>query len=961
MTEETEASRSVAVDPAMAQLDTRLWGKRAGLPGPYPVICHLLDTAAVAGALWDSVLSRGMRAQIANGIGVPEAEARRLITFWAGLHDVGKITPPFQAKVPEEFAALAADAAYSEQATPEQLRHEAATHWSLVEFLSQCGYPEGRVVRRSVGHQVAQLLGGHHGCFGEALQRKHLVNAAAYQPGLGRAAGWRKQRLLHASAVRRLTGAVGTPESILSGQSAVVAAGLVVVADWLASQTDVIEPRMPERGWAGSDADLEQHYERAVAMAPAWVREAGLGRATFPERTFGDQFPFTPNTLQADIAATLPGLATGAGLLLVTAPTGDGKTEAALHAASVMARASGAGGVYFALPTMATADAMYERVRRFADANAEGERALTLLHSMAWLSPAYVPAEDSDGVSPVLSDGHTGTEAGRWLRAARRGLLAPLANGTIDQALTGVLPVRYGFLRLFGLANKVLVVDEAHAYGPWMHSLLVRLLEWLGALGAPVVLLSATLAGRTATSLVDAYRRGAGFQDRSTVEPCYPGWLFVDAANGEVSRPRQVGSDRARTLRVESRRVTWDVREGPVDRPRQGSRRAALRVLLGPVAAEGGCVLVCCTTVEEAQRTFLDLQFALPDLAAREGGLRLLHSRFPAMERQRITAECEAAFGKPQGGASGTRPGSVLVATQIVEQSLDLDFDLVVSDLAPLAQLLQRAGRSKRHPRADRPAWTGDAAEPRLVVLEPVDGEGSVRAPRTWGDVYDAALLFRTSVLVEKLAGNGVAVPDDVQGLVDTVYADDFGAGLADAAQRELRSMDATRVASAVAESQLAEATTVRSPYDVQGDLSCLTDRGSGVMEELLTTRLGADSARAVCVYLRDGGPSLDEDGDIPLPGTALGGRLTSAEIAPIMRHTVPLPGRWLARRTEDNDVPADWRDRPMLADLAVLPMQLGGDGRWTCRLGDREIEISKNLGISADLPNLPHAPRTSH
>ncbi|WP_051711666.1 CRISPR-associated helicase/endonuclease Cas3 [Streptomyces sp. NRRL S-350] len=924
--------------------DSRLWGKSAGLPGPYPVICHLLDTAAAAGALWDAVLSRRVRARIAGAVGVSEGDARVMVMLWAGLHDIGKISLHFQQQVAEEFAKLAQDPAYAEDNPAARrsgnLRHETATHWGLVEFFKQCGYPLHRPVGKSPAHQIAQLLGGHHGCFAPALQVKQINNPSGYQPALGAAEGWRGQRLAHAHAVRRAVGSDKPPESVLPGEVAVVVAGLVVVADWLASQVDVIEPRMPGEDWRTGDSELAEHFEAAAGAAPRWVREAGLGRAAFPDRPFTQQFPFPPNKLQADVAEYLPGVVKGPGLLLVTAPTGDGKTETALHAASVIARASGASGVYFALPTMATADAMFTRVRRFAKDNVEGDRALTLLHGMAWLSPDYAPGEGTTDGSAVLAD----TEAGQWLRTGRRGLLAPLANGTVDQALTGVLPVRYGFLRLFGLSNKVLVVDEAHAYGPWMHSLLVRLLEWLGAFGAPVVLLSATLTGNAASSLVDAYRRGAGFREPSAVEPCYPGWLFVDAGSGEVSTPREVGSSRARTLRVETRRVHWDVQDrGVVKKPGVQGRRDALREILAPVTTEGGCVLVCCTTVDEAQRTYRYLESVLPQLAARDGGLRLLHSRYPAHERQRITTECEAAYGKPANDAAAATPreGSILVATQIVEQSLDLDFDLIVSDLAPLAQLLQRAGRGKRHDRPDRPAWTGPATEPRMIVLEPLDDKGRVAAPRSWGTVYDASLLRRTGLLLEDRADGGVEVPGDVQKLVDEVYADDFGAGLEKAASRELERMDAERIASAAAEEQLAEITVIPAPYDVVGDLSRLSERGFAVADDLLTTRLGADSGRAVCVFERGNGWSLDPDRDVPLP-TAAANR---DEIALIMRHTVPLPGRWLAGRTEENEVPKAWNDRPLLTDLALLRVRRRGD-QWTGRLGERRLVYSK-VGIS--------------
>ncbi|MFF4381600.1 CRISPR-associated helicase Cas3' [Kitasatospora sp. NPDC001547] len=926
--------------------DSRMWGKSAGLPGPYPVICHLLDAAAVAGALWDAVLSDRMRTRIAGAMGVSEAEgeARKMVMLWAGLHDIGKISLHFQQQVAGEFAKLMGDPAYAEDNPAAKrsgyLRHETATHWGLVEFFKQCGYPLHKPVRKSPAHQIAQLLGGHHGCFAPALQVKEINNPSGYQPALGTAEGWRDQRLAHAHAVRRTVGAGKPLESVLPGELAVVIAGLVVVADWLASQVDVIEPRMPGEDWKTGDSELAEHFETAAEAASGWVREAGLGQAAFPAKHFTQQFPFPPNKLQADVAEYLPRVVRGPGLLLVTAPTGDGKTETALHAASVIAGASGASGVYFALPTMATADAMFTRVRRFAEDNVEGDRALTLLHSMAWLSPDYAPGEGATDGSAVLAD----TEAGQWLRTGRRGLLAPLANGTVDQALTGVLPVRYGFLRLFGLSNKVLVVDEAHAYGPWMHSLLVRLLEWLGAFGAPVVLLSATLTGKAASSLVDAYRRGAGFREPSAVEPCYPGWLFVDAGSGEVSTPREVGSSRARTLRLETRQVHWDVRDqGVARKPGRQGRREALREILAPVTAEGGCVLVCCTTVDEAQRTYRYLRSVLPELAARDGGLRLLHSRYPAHERQRITTECETTYGKPADDTAAATPraGSILVATQIVEQSLDLDFDLIVSDLAPLAQLLQRAGRGKRHARPNRPAWTGEAAEPRMIVLDPLDDEGRVAAPRSWGTVYDVSLLRRTSLLLAGQSSGAVEVPGDVQELVDDVYADDFGAGLETAAAAELDRMDAERIASEAAEEQMAEITVIPAPCDVVDDLSELSERSFVVSDDLLTIRLGADSGRAVCVFERENGWSLDPGHDVPLPSAAA----NRDEIALIMRHTVPLPGRWLAGRTDENTVPKAWRDRPLLTDLALLRMRRDGD-QWTGRLGERQLMYS-NVGIS--------------
>ncbi len=949
--------------PGHVPIDARLWGKESGLPRSYPVICHLLDTAGVFGALWDVLLSDQVREKIARALGLSVADARRVLAFWAGLHDLGKITPPFQAQVPEAFAAVRSDPAYVFAPGAEQereFRHEMATHWALAVLLGEAGYPGGgRAMRNAVSHQVAQLLGGHHGCFGDVLKAKEVAHASAYQPGLG-GDGWAAQRRAHFEQLRRVTGAWAVPEQGLPAELAVIVTGLVVVADWLASQTEAIVPLLPLAGWRAAPEEIDAHWERTQKGAAGLVEGAQLGRARFDAERFEDMFPFEPNALQGDLVVHLPGMvkAKGPGLLLVTAPTGDGKTEAALYAASVLGHAAGARGLFFALPTMATADAMYPRVSAFAEHALGGERALTLLHSMAWLSPAYNiagrPVETGPAFGDVSADPATATEAGAWLRGRRRGLLAPLGAGTIDQALSAVLPFTHNALRLFGLSDKVFVVDEAHAYGPWMHQLLTRLLEWLGAFGAPVVLLSATLSGRTASSLVDAYRRGAGFLEPSTVKPCYPGWMFTDAATGEVCAPREVGSERARTLDVQLRHVVWDTTAAAGSPVRAGGRRQALREALDPVATHGGTALVCCTTVAEAQQTFRDLRAAFPELSECEGGLRLLHSRYPANVRQRITAECEPAYGKPRSAedVARPRPASILVATQVVEQSLDFDFDLIVSDLAPLAQLLQRAGRGRRHMRGidGRPTWALPEEAPRLVVLDPVDEDGATFVPRTWGSVYDVGLLRRTAYLLRERTETGIEVPQDVQDLVDAVYAEDFVDQLDGAAERELRRMDAERQAGEAAEAHMADMVAICAPADVAGNLYQLSRREAGVTEELLTTRLGADSGRVLCVYEQpDGALTLDEAGTLRLP---IGGQhgLTRVALTQVMARMVPVPGSWL-RGAEGQSAPEGWEKQPVLCDVVLLRMKPAGDdssgSAWSCRHGTRTIRIS-SIGLEA-------------
>ncbi|MQY15159.1 CRISPR-associated endonuclease/helicase Cas3 [Streptomyces sp. RB5] len=961
-------------------IDPRLWGKEDGLSRPYPVICHLLDVAAMFGQLWDVVLDEPAQARIAGELGLEAGDCRAVLSFWAGLHDLGKISPPFQAMVPAAYKTVAADPSYVAAAGADRLRfrHELATHWSLISLLTEIGYPVARVQAKSLAHQVAQFLGGHHGCFADVVSKREAAAAGLYQPGLG-TEGWEEQRRRHLLQLRRVVGAEAVPTGELSAVTAVRLYGLVVLADWLASETRWIEPLLPVAGWIGDEQQLDDHFRRAVREAPQRVRAARLGRARFPEiSAFEQLFPFSPNALQHDVAEVLPSVAAdeGSGLMVVTAPTGDGKTEAALFAAAVLGRAAGARGLYFALPTMATADAMFPRVGEFAGRALTGERALMLLHGAAWLSTVMdggrptekperwnttdqpaVQDHDAEPATAFSAEAPTAVEADAWLRQGRRGFAAPLGAGTIDQVLAGVLPLRYNALRLFGLTDKVLIVDEAHAYGPWMQTLLVRLLEWLGAFRAPVVLLSATLTGRTVTTLVDAYRRGAGFLEPCDVRPAYPGWLFVGARTGTVKQVRAVGTERSRTLDLSVRRVAWDVDDTTAD-PRDGGRRSALREVLTPVATQGGTALVCCTTVAQAQQTFRDLRKAFPELTGRPGGIRLLHSRFPGLLRQEITADCEAAYGKPaKGETPQSRPASILVATQIVEQSLDFDFDLVVSDLAPLALLLQRAGRGRRHARGPqgRPAWAAQEDRPPLVVMEPVDQDGNTAPPRAWGDVYDHGLLLRTAQLLRQQTESGIEIPGDVQDLVDAVYADAFTEHLKQAGEAEVQAMasrldllDQRREGARLAEETLAAMTGISPPHRVRGDLSHLSRGTAEATEDFLTTRLGADTGRVLLLFTQDDGTqTLDEEGAIPLPGR---GAPTRATVRRIVSRSVPVPGRWLPSIGERPELPPAWRKQSQLRDVVLLPMERQAGDRtdsiWFGQLDRRTVEFSRLTGI---------------
>ncbi|WP_158578650.1 CRISPR-associated helicase Cas3' [Spongiactinospora rosea] len=895
------------------EIDLDLWGKSKGLDRPYPVICHLLDAAAMAEALWESYLPPALRSFIANSLSVSEEAARKLVGFWAGLHDIGKCMACFQLQDPVAFGLLDG---YPDVAGENQ-RHEYAAHVWLSRPLSRMGYDARSP--RSAAFVVAQMLGGHHGRYSVRDHRECRAPAAAVLPELGDGK-WEEQREALFSTVARIVDPPSAPPAV-TPVAAELICGLVILADWLVSQDVHLIKRLPE---VPTVADgLKAHYERSLHLAPSLIDEAGLAPVHLRSGTFADEFPHieTPNDLQRSISENLPHLLSGGpGLLLVTAPMGAGKTEAVFHGARLLGEASGVPGFLFTLPTMATADQMYGRTRAYGERRAEDDAALTLLHSMSWLNDAYTGTGTD---STVITD-DTSLRAPEWLHGRKRGLLASMGVGTVDQALLAVLPLKHSALRMLGLATKVLIVDEVHAYDAYMQGLLAETLTWLGALGVPVVLMSATLPTRIASRLMAAYLRGAGHPDSPLPSIRYPGWAYADATTGQIS-----------SFDVTAKAVDLhlEVRQAPISGAVM-DRSAALRELLNPLVENGGCAAVVCNTVAEAQETYRFLMKWFDGLQTDSvPELTLLHARFPARRREELTRQVTADFGKCSTcedlAACEHRPhAAVLVATQVIEQSLDLDFDLLISDLAPIALLLQRAGRCHRHDGRIRPSW---AAVPRLAVLRPSRADGGLALPGSWPFVYSRALLRRTD---ELLNDRVIAIPDDVQGLVEEVYDDAFASGQLDDDALEWLGQE-------MAGLSMADVTAIPDPDEISSLHEFTMSEAS---EDLISTRLGADSVRVLCAYTGDDGALyLDRDCSTKLPDLE---KIPRRLIKQVLAETIPLRAGLLKDRDIATDPPASWGSNAWLRDITIISLKRDTEGYFSKSVGPKRFVLDERLGL---------------
>lgn len=656
-------------------------GKKEATEGlEHPAILHMLDVAAVAEKLLTPLPH--------------DPRLKQALTLLTALHDLGKINADFRQMLRGG-------------------RRQGEKHWQITELLLRRNddlLAEQLQSRRQRRFALYAATAGHHGRPPDMDERRES----------------RSQPLTGEQALNDARAAIAAfielwPEASLDSLDKPQARalswwlpGLVNAADWIGSNTDWFPAHPP--------APLAEYLAQARACAVKAVAEAGLAGARLKT---GPLFDFALRPMQAACADIA--LPDGPMLAVIEDETGAGKTEAALILAQRMLAAGKARGLYLALPTMATSDAMFARAEGIVGRLFDNP-SLTLAHGRAALSDRFrdlirgAPNAPEDvSCTPWLADGR------------RRALLADVGVGTIDQALLAALPTKFHTLRHFALSSKILIVDEVHELGePYIGAVLERLLALHRQAGGSAILVTATLPLALRRKLTAVYG-GVG------EDPAYPA---LSIAGGAARRdlPQETGA------------------RGVVRVDRLESEGAAVAQLAEAAGQGAACVWV---------RNAVDDAIAAVR-ALREAGVEadLLHARFALVDRKRIEAAAMARFGKDGQG----RAGRVLVGTQVLESSLDLDFDVMVSDLAPMAALIQRAGRLWRHPRGARPV-----PGPVLRVLAPDPGqgvdEGWLRRVLDKGaHVYPLALQWRTAQVL--FAEGRIVAPSGLRALIEAAHGD---------------------------------------------------------------------------------------------------------------------------------------------------------------------------------------------
>lgn len=873
----------------------QLWAKSPAEGGVrwHPLILHLLDVSAVA----DAVLAREPPQtceRTAASIRLPWEQARPWLLVVIACHDLGKACPAFQCKWEGAAKLLSSSGLRIPPGVEKKVNHAFVSQVTLAALLQDRQWPE------ELANLVADAVGCHHG---ERASPSTLADLECNRKVMG-ASDWTAGRRDLFDALLQVFQPQASPsKERLSGPDFMLLSGLTSFSDWIGSN-EAWFPYGTQEDCDDLSVWWARRRERAELALDAIGWEPRKPLSPQP-RPFEEAFGFVPRPLQRAVAQAAQEVPSPC-ILLVEAPMGEGKTEAAFFAHLDLQRRFGHRGLYVALPTKATGNAMFRRTLEFLrQQGTDHPLDLQLMHGAALLNDAFQGLRFSG-----IRDSEAGGEvrAGEWFTNKKRSLLSEYGVGTVDQALLTILPVRHQFVRLWGLANRVVVFDEIHAYDAYTGTLLIHLLRWLVAMGSSVVLLSATLPPAFRRSLAAIVRA-----ELPEVEVEYPR-ISVFTPGAMAQCQFEADSSRRQTVRLQPIAPDLPAVHSELEKHPHGMCLALLN------------------TVQRAQELYQLFPNGTP--LERDGqrvGKRLpdgtevllFHARFPAERRQKREDEALAAFGPV--AAEGERSGrKVLIATQVAEQSLDLDFDFIVTDLAPIDLILQRAGRLWRHQRGPRPV-----SEPCLVVAGLAGAEPPpFGKPLWWDSVYRGDLLLRTWCLLNTRAQ--LAVPDEIDKLVQSVYEEQVE--IPESLQQRLENAQQEADGKSLAQKCLAHQGIIGLPDDAswndQARFVLYDDDEPGVHHSLRArTRLGDDSVVVVPLFPEDGFDSEQQ------PDFAQAKRW--------FLRAVGLSRIGVVKKLRVLGVPPGWKKSPLLRNCYAWVID--GSGRW---VEDTAVRLDDDLGV---------------
>ncbi len=653
--------------------------------------------------------------------GMSFGDFKRTAILLAYLHDIGKITPLFQSWI---LKALPARRSVFEHYGIHNILEnfidkEKSHHTKCGEaILLELGFPKG----------FSSIVGAHHGMPAEGLLH-HIENYPNHFFGMPADRRlW--NRLYEEWAAFSLEQAgFGNRSEIpaLFKRSKVLLSALLIMSDWLASNQENFE--LLEEDMILSEDDYPQN-RCSKAFEKLKLPESGeFCEERISDKGFIERFGFSMNAIQKEVIHTVENCREP-GLFILEAPMGKGKTEAALAAAEILLAKCDKTGLFFGLPTQATANGIFERVVQWANLLSEDSvHSINLAHGNAEFQPVFAELKNESMLQTDL-DGESGLVVNSFFSGSKMSLLTDFVVATVDRLLMSALKKKHVMLLHLGLSQKVVIVDECHAYDAYMNQYLDTALAWLHEYQVPVILLSATLPFNRRKELAEAY-----LNDRKKAfelpEIHYPRLTYTDGSEVYTKSLPEENADRMVNII-------------------RGDEDMAVEKMICAVRS-GACVGIICNTVVRAQ------YFAERVRNVEGAKVILYHAQYIIPDRMEREETLKKRIGK--NSTAEIRKGVVVVGTQVLEQSLDIDFDILITDLCPMDLLLQRIGRLGRHPRMDRPQGY-ETAECVVLGTEEIDSSSE--------QIYTKWLLLRT----KKLLPCQIAIPGDIDSLVYETYQD---------------------------------------------------------------------------------------------------------------------------------------------------------------------------------------------
>lgn len=691
-----------------------------------PLQMHMKDTADIM----EKLLFDFVSASFSASCGLTNEETFKTAKFLAYVHDIGKATVGFQHKIGMNSQRIKVIEHYiSDISDPLDSDELKKTPHALA----------GEVILRyfKCPESVAAVVGAHHGVPAELcdLQNQELSQPSNDIVGNVNYFGtneknrsiieesW-KQIIRSALQNANLSSVEELPS--ISSKAQLLLSGLLIMADWIASNTNYF-PLI-----SIDDTGDKNYYPHRVEKA--W-EEIGFPEMwetnilKYPNENFCKNFYFPPRETQRAVLDIVE-KTDKPGIFILEAPMGIGKTETALASAELLASKAKKNGLFFGLPTQATANGLFPRIVAWAEKQSEEfYHTVNLKHGSAGLNKIFkniqqgIPEEESNSGLIVHS----------WFCDNKKACLADFVVATVDQMLMAALKRKYVMLLHLGLSEKVVIIDEVHAYDAYMNQYLERALQWLGAYHTPVILLSATLPSQRRTSLICAYLQKNNSDDKFEKNESYPLLTWTDGGNIKQSPIPYVGVHK--TVRIKN----------CSDEDILSTINNAIKV--------GGCVGIILNTIARAQRIADTINSEITD------NILLYHAQYTVPDRNKKELELLDKVGK--NSSFETRKGFVVIGTQVLEQSLDIDFDILITDICPMDLLLQRIGRLQRHERKYRP----DSLKEPVCYIITDESEKEKTGSKM---IYGKWLLKETL----KMLPDKITLPDDISPLVQKVYND---------------------------------------------------------------------------------------------------------------------------------------------------------------------------------------------